>query len=120
MTAAVLVMVGLEEAIALAMVVSLHIVQHSYHPHSDVLIAEGSGTWKLVQVAPGVVKELGLALYLFGAPLFYANADRYSEEVSAMLQPMRSATRWVVVDAEAMTHMDSPAARVNCTKNRKL
>jgi MFS superfamily sulfate permease-like transporter len=113
MTTAVVVLVGVEQGIVLAMVVSLlRVVQHSYHPHSGVLIADGSGTWKLVPVAPGVVTKPGLVLYRFGAALFYANAGRFLEEVSAVVQPMPSAVRWVVVDAEAMTHVDYSAARV--------
>ena len=113
MTAAVVLLVGVEQGIVLAMVVSLlRVVQHSYHPHSGVLVADGSGTWKLVPVAPNVVTEPGLVLYRFGAALFYANAGRFLEEVSSVVQPMPSAVRWVVVDAEAMTHVDYTAARV--------
>jgi MFS superfamily sulfate permease-like transporter len=113
MTAAVVVLVGVEQGIVLAMVVSLlRVVRHNYHPHSGVLIADGSGIWKLVPVAPGVVTEPGLVLYRFGAELFYANAGRFLEEVSQVVQPMPSAVRWVVVDAEAMTHVDYSAARV--------
>jgi MFS superfamily sulfate permease-like transporter len=113
MTAAVVLLVGVEQGIVLAMVVSLlRVVQHSYHPHSGVLVADGSETWKLVPVAPNVVTEPGLVLYRFGAALFYANAGRFLEEVSCAVQPMPSAVRWVVVDAEAMTHVDYTAARV--------
>jgi sulfate permease, SulP family len=112
MTAAVVVLVGVEQGIVLAMLVSLlRVVQHSYHPHSGVLIADGSGTWKLVPVAPNVVTEPGLVLYRFGAPLFYANAGRFLEEVSSVVRPMPTAVRWVVVDAEAITHVDYSAAR---------
>ena len=113
MTAAVVLLVGVEQGIVLAMVVSLlRVVQHSYHPHSGVLIADGGGSWKLVPVAPSVVTEPGMVLYRFGAALFYANAGRFLEEVSCVVQPMPSAVRWVVVDAEAMTHVDYTAARV--------
>ena len=113
MTAAVVVLVGVEQGIVLAMVVSLlRVVQHSYHPHSGVLIADGSGAWKLVPVAPNVVTEPGLVLYRFGAALFYANAGRFLEEASCVIRPMPSAVRWLVVDAEAMTHVDYTAARV--------
>jgi SulP family sulfate permease len=113
MTAAVVVLVGVEQGIVLAMVVSLmRVVQHSYHPHSGVLIADGSGAWKLVPVAPRVVTEPGLVLYRFGAALFYANAGRFLEEASCVIRPMPSAVRWLVVDAEAMTHVDYTAARV--------
>ena len=121
MTAAVVLLVGVEQGIVLAMVVSLlRVVQHSYHPHSGVLIADGNGTWKLVPVGPHVVTEPGLVLYRFGAALFYANAGRFLEEVSSVLQPMPSAVRWVVVDAEAMTHVDYSAARVVLALKKNL
>ena len=104
---------SLEQGIVLAMVLSLlRVVRHSYHPHSGVLVADGAGTWKLVPVAPNVVTEPGLVLYRFGAALFYANAGRFLEEVSCVVQPIPSAVRWVVVDAEAITHVDYTAARV--------
>ena len=70
------------------------------------------GAWNLVPVAPNVATEPGLVLYRFGAALFYANAGRFLEEVSCVVQPMPSAVRWVVVDAEAMTHVDYTASRV--------
>jgi len=113
MTAVVVVLVGVEEGIVLAMVVSLlRVVRHDYHPHSGVLQANPDGSWKLVPAAPHVVTEPGLVLYRFGAELFYANAGRFLEEVTQVVQPMPSAVKWVVVDAEAMTHLDYTAARV--------
>ena len=112
-TAAVVLLAGVEQGIVLAMVSSLlRVVRHSYHPHSGVLVADGTGAWKLLPVAPNVVTEPGLVLYRFGATLFYANAGRVLEEVSCVVQPMPSAVRWVVVDAEAMTHVDYTASRV--------
>jgi MFS superfamily sulfate permease-like transporter len=113
MTAVVVVLVGVEEGIVLAMVVSLmRVVRHDYHPHSGVLQANPDGSWNLVPAAPHVVTEPGLVLYRFGAELFYANAGRFVEEVTQVVQPMPSAVKWVVVDAEAMTHLDYTAARV--------
>ena len=121
MTAAVVLLVGVEQGIVLAMVVSLlRIVQHSYHPHSGVLVADGNGIWKLLPAAPNVVTEPGLVLYRFGAALFYANAGRFLEEVSSVVQPMPSSVRWVVVDAEAMTHVDFTAARVVIALKKNL
>jgi len=113
MTAGVVVLVGVEEGIVLAMVVSLaRVVRHGYHPHSGVLEANPDGSWKLIPVGLNVVTEPGLVLYRFGAELFYANAGRFLEEISQVVQPMPSAVKWVVVDAEAMTHMDYTAARI--------
>lgn len=113
MTAVVVVSVGVEEGIVLAMVVSLmRVVRHDYHPHSGVLQQNPDGSWNLVPAAAHVVTEPGLVLYRFGAELFYANAGRFLEEISEVVQPMPSAVRWVVVDAEAMTHLDYTAARI--------
>ena len=113
MTAVVVVLVGVEEGIVLAMLVSLaRVVRHDYHPHSGVLQANPDGSWKLAPVAPHVVTEPGLVLYRFGAELFYANAGRFLEEVTQVVQPMPSSVKWVVVDAEAMTHLDYTAARI--------
>jgi sulfate permease, SulP family len=112
-TAVVVVLVGVEQGIVLAMVLSLlRVVRHSYHPHSGVMVADANGVWKLVDAAPGVVTEPGLVLYRFGAALFYANAGRFAQEVTRVVGPMPSPVRWVVVDAEAMTHVDYSAARV--------
>ena len=113
MTAVVVVLVGVEEGIVLAMVVSLaRVVRHGYHPHSGVLQANPDGTWKLLPVAPDAETEPGLVLYRFGAELFYANAGRFLEEVTQVVQPIPSVVKWVVVDAEAMTHLDYTAARI--------
>ncbi len=121
MTAAVVVLVGVEEGIVLAMLVSLaRIVRHEYHPHSGVLQLKPDGSWNLVPAAPHVVTEPGLVLYRFGAELFYANAGRFVEEISLILQPMPSAVKWVVIDAEAMTHLDYTAARIVQTLKKNL
>lgn len=113
MTAAVVVTVGVEEGIVLAMLVSLaRVVRHDYHPHSGLLQANPDGSWNLVPAAPDVETQPGLVLYRFGAELFYANAGRFLEEVSLVVQPVPSVVKWVVVDAEAMTHIDYTAARI--------
>lgn len=121
MTAAVVLLVSVEDGIVLAMIVSLlRVVQHSYHPHSGVLVADPNGAWKLVPAEPNTVTQPGLVLYRFGAALFYANAGRFVEEIYEVVQPMPSRVRWVVVDAEAMTHVDYSAAKVVIELNRNL
>ena len=112
-TAATVVLVGVEQGIVLAMVVSLlRVVRHSYHPHSGVLVSDGAGMWNLIPVAPGVMTEPGLVLYRFGAELFYANAELFSDEILIAAKGMPTSVRWIVVDAQAMTHVDYSAARI--------
>jgi SulP family sulfate permease len=112
-TAVVVVAVGVEQGILLAMVLSLfRIVQHSYHPHTGVMVLNDDGTWNLNPLAPGAVTEPGLVMYRFGAALFYANANRFAEEVNGLVGHPPSQVRWLIVDAEAITRLDYSAAHV--------
>jgi sulfate permease, SulP family len=118
MTTAVVVVWGVEQGILLAMVISLlRIVHHSYHPDTGVLIENENKTWDMVAPEPGTVTEPGLVLYRFGAALFYANAARFVNEVRKLGTPE---VRWLVVDAEAITHVDYSAARVVSDVHREL
>jgi len=120
-TAVVVVAVGVEQGIVLAMVLSLlRIVGHSYRPHTGVLVAEGARYWQLMPAAPGALTKPGLAIYRFGAPLFYANVGRFVDEIRAVVGPPPSAVRWLVVDAEAITNLDYTAARVVRQLQREL
>ena len=112
-TAGVVVAAGVEQGILLAMILSLlRIVRHSYHPHTGVMVLNQLGTWDLDPVAPGRMTEPGLVLYHFGAALFYANANRFAEEVTCLVGQAPSQVRWLIVDAEAITNLDYSAARV--------
>ncbi len=112
-TAAVVVLVGVEQGIVLAMVLSLlRVVGHSYRPHTGVLVPGEHKTWELHPVAQGAVTEPGVAIYRFGAALFYANAGRFATEVREVAGIGASPLRWLVVDAEAITNIDYTAARV--------
>lgn len=111
-TAGVVVLVGLEEGIVLAMVLSLlRIVHHSYRPHTAVLTKGEGDIWQLSPVVPGAVTEPGLVIYRFGAALFYANAGHFSNEIRLLVGPGPSSLRWLMVDAGAITHVDYTAAR---------
>lgn len=112
-TAVVVVAVGVEQGIVLAMVLSLlRVVGHSYHPHTGVMVPGVGGYWKLLPAVRGAVTEPGLVIYRFGAALFYANANQFSEEVTSLAGPPPLPVQWLVVDAEAITHIDYSAARV--------
>ncbi len=112
-TAAVVVLVGVEQGILLAMVLSLlRIVRHSYRPHTGVFVVNEGDIWQVVPAVPGVVTKPGLVIYRFGAALFYANASLFAEQIHGLAGPTPSPVRWLVVDAEAITNVDYTAARV--------
>jgi sulfate permease, SulP family len=120
-TAVVVVAAGVEQGIVLAMILSLfRIVHHSYHPHTAIMLPHADGGWELKPVAPGVMTEPGLVLYQFGAELFYANSNRFAEEVKAIVGTPPSQVRWLIVDAEAIIHMDYSAARMLVELHQEL
>jgi sulfate permease, SulP family len=112
LTAAVVVAVGVEQGILLAIVLSLfRHVRHSYRPHTMVLTPDATGRWAPVLAKPGVQTEPGLIVYRFGADLFYANDHRFTDEVRSLIEHAPTAVRWFIVDADAITDVDYSAAR---------
>lgn len=112
-TASVVVGLGVEQGIVLAMILSLlRIVRHSYRPHTGIIVLDANKAWRVVPATPGVFTAPGFVLYRFGAALFYANASRFAEEILGLATAAHSGVRWVVVDAEAITNIDYSASRV--------
>ena len=111
-TAAAVPLIGVEQGILLAIALSLvQHVRHSYQPHSMVLVPDATGRWEPAPAAPGSQTEPGLIVYRFGADLFYANADRFTDEVRSLVDKAPASVRWFVVDAGAVTDLDYSAAR---------
>jgi high affinity sulfate transporter 1 len=119
LTAAIVVLIGVEQAILLAMVLSLfRVLNHSYHPQTGVLVQGEQGLWETKPAVAEAVTEPGLVIYRFGAALFYANAGLFAHEVRMLARG--SGVRWLVVDAEAITNVDYSAARMLRDLNQDL
>lgn len=111
-TAAAVVALGVEQGILLAIALSLlRHVRHSYHPRNMVLLTDPSGRWVPTPAAPGLQSEPGLVIYHFAADLFYANANRFADEVRALVAGAPVPLRWIVIEAGAITDIDYSAAR---------
>ncbi|WP_010094311.1 SulP family inorganic anion transporter [Burkholderia ubonensis] len=112
-TAAAVVMIGVEQGILLAVALSLmRHVRHSYRPHTMVLEpGADDGRWLPVPVRPGAMTAPGLIVYRFGSDLFYANDHQFAEEVAALVDAAPVAPRWFIIDAGAITDVDYSAAR---------
>ena len=109
-TAAIVVVVGVEQAIVLAMVLSLvRVLSHSYRPQTGVLVAGETGSWETRPPVAGTKTRPGLVIYRFGASLFYANAGLFSEEITRLTEG--GGVRWLILDAEAIANIDFTAAR---------
>jgi MFS superfamily sulfate permease-like transporter len=111
-TAATVVVLGVEQGILLAIALSLfRHVRHSYRPHTMMLEPDAAGQWLPVPAAPGKATEPGLIVYRFGADLFYANANHFADEVRALVQRAPQPVRWLIIDCGAITDVDYSAAQ---------
>jgi sulfate permease, SulP family len=111
-TAVTVVAVGVEQGILLAIALSLfRHVRHSYRPHTTMLMADASGRWIPGPATPGQETAPGLIIYRFGADLFYANKQRFCNEVHDLVERAPTPVRWFIVDAGAITDLDYSAAQ---------
>jgi SulP family sulfate permease len=112
LTTAAVVALGVEYGIALAVVASIvdHL-RHSYNPLNSVLVKSAAGHWHGVPVVPGARTEEGLVVYRFGTSLYYANAAKFIEDVTA-LAAFGGPLRWMVLDWAAIGDVDYTASAV--------
>ena len=112
LTAAAVVVLGVQDGIVLAAAVSIidHL-RHTYHPTNSVLVKSPNGHWHATPVQPGARTEPGLVVYRFGTSLYYANASRLAEDVAALTQH-GGTLRWMVLDGAAIDDVDYTAASV--------
>jgi sulfate permease, SulP family len=106
-TAAVVVVVGVEQGILLAIVLS--IVDHlrrGYKPDNSVFIRSTSGGLAAVPLARAAQVEPGVVAYRFDASLYYANASRFADEVRDLVAGSKPALKRFCLDAEAIGDVD--------------
>ena len=105
-TAAVVVGIGVEQGVILAIVLSLldHVRRH-YDPHDSVVTRDDDGELTTTPAAAGASLEPGLVIYRFGVGLFYANAARFAEEILALVD-VPEPPRWLVLLADAIDDVD--------------
>jgi len=109
-TATTVVVVGVEEGIILAIVLSLilHVRRH-YTPHDAVVSWDEQGHFVLRKPAPGALTEPGLVIYRFGVGIFYANTERLTQEVMGIVAGPNP-PRWFVLQADAIDDIDYTGA----------
>jgi len=84
--------------------------------------ASRPGTWVLRE-APGgshfvpeepdqAPEPSGILIYRFGAPLYFANATFFEEEVEKLVTQAAAPVKWFVLDAEAMVDIDTTGEEV--------
>jgi high affinity sulfate transporter 1 len=110
-TTAAVVAMGVEQGILIAIALSLfRHVRHSYRPHTMILAPGADGRWTPGPATPGRETAPGLIVYRFAADLFYANQDRFIDEVRLLVARAPNPVRHFIIDAGAITDIDYSAA----------
>jgi SulP family sulfate permease len=110
-TAATVVLIGVEQGILLAMFLSLVIhTRHGYRPKNAVIVLDPAGGWKSQPVATKSQILPGLLYYRFTHGMYYANAGLLSEEVTRLVREANPPLLWFCLDAAAVDDVDFTAA----------
>jgi high affinity sulfate transporter 1 len=105
------VLVGVLEGIALAVVISiLNVFRRMWWPYrAELGEVDGLAGFHDLAVHPTGRTRPGLALFRFDAPLVFANARAFRDEVRSLVAATPD-LRWIVVAAEPITDVDTTAA----------
>lgn len=103
---------GAVPGIGLAIVIAvIEFLWDGWRPHSAILgRAEGVKGWHDITRYPDARRVPGLVLFRWDAPLFFANAEFFEEQVLAAIDASPTKVRRVVVAAEPVTSVDVTAA----------
>lgn len=120
-TALMVVLVGVEPGILVAIVLSL--IDHTrrgYRPKNAVLVPAGSGLLRARPVATRAEALPGLIIYRFSHSMYYANAQQLTEEIMGLVNSAEPPLRWFCIDASAVDDIDYSAAQTLRSIHRML
>ena len=101
------VMAGILVAVLLALIV---VIGRISRPHDAVLGAvKGVDGYQDIEVYANSETEPGLIVYRFDAPLFFANADYFLNQVQELINEAIPSIDWLLIDAEAIVDIDVTA-----------
>jgi high affinity sulfate transporter 1 len=114
------ILFGVLEGIVIAIVLAvLMFFRRSWWPHGAVLgTVDGVDGWHSLADYPGADEVDSVKVYRWEAPLFFANAGAFREEVRKLVREHHPA--WVVLQCEAMTDIDVTAAETLAQLDEEL
>jgi MFS superfamily sulfate permease-like transporter len=107
LTALTVIFISVSWGIMIAIVLSiLAHLRHSYHPGDVLLVKTPQGDWKSAPLASGEQAAPGLAIYRFGANLYYANENRFTEEILGLVKKASPSLKWLCLSASMIGDID--------------
>jgi len=109
-TAVVVCAVGVEQGIILAIVASiLEVIRRHYKPKDFVVTVSPNGDESYAKAIPGAQSDAGLIIFRYDSDLFYANANRFVDDVEALIDKAPDPVRWLILDAKSVDDIDYSA-----------
>ncbi len=106
----VLVFGPLQAVMIAFLMATLDLLRRASRPGAWVLKEASDGSHFVPEETDHVPDTSGIVIYRFGAPLYFANAAFFEEEVEKLVAQAPSPVKWVVLDAEAMVDIDTTGA----------
>jgi MFS superfamily sulfate permease-like transporter len=104
--------VGPLRAVAIAFLLStIDVIRRASRPDTSALLEAPDGSYFAPAGEGEGTVTSGLVIYRFGAPLYFANATLFLDEVERLVTGSSTPVRWFVLDAEAMTDIDTTGAQ---------
>jgi len=105
LTALVVVVIGVEQGVLLAIVLSvLDYVRRGYRPNTAVIVAGPRGHLHSSAIDAPKLAAPGLVVFRFGADLFYANANGFTTDALALAGV--EGVEWLCIDAGGIADVD--------------
>lgn len=102
--------VGVEQGIILAVVLSLlDLVRRQYTPGDYIIGQDQAGEPTYLPAVPGAQSLPGLVVFRYDADLFYANANRFADDLESIISAAPDPVRWVALDCGAIDDIDYSA-----------
>ncbi len=122
---AVLILGPLRAVLIAFLLSTIDVIRRASTPDTTALLESADGSHFAPAQGGDTVSPEGLVVYRFGAPLYFANATLFLDEVERLVVQTAPPVRWFVLDAEAMTDIDTTGAGVlkqaiNLLKSRDI
>ena len=120
-TALTVIFISVGWGIAFAIVLStIAHLRHSYRPLNFLLVESPDRGWTLTPIESGKQALPGLAVYQFGANLYYANEARFSSEILEIVKKANPSLRWLCLSASSIQDIDFSGSEALIQLHREL
>jgi sulfate permease, SulP family len=98
-------------AVTIAFLLStIDVIRRASRPLTTALVEAPDGSHFLPAQGEQDSASSGLTVYRFGAPLYFANASLFLDDVERLIARSPTPVRWFVLDAQAMVDIDTTGA----------